>query len=50
MARKADGRSWEPMALKSVGRISDVVRQGGGKLTLVGGDPGEPSRKPKGQE
>jgi len=38
------------MALKSVGRVSDVVQAGGGKLTLVGGDPGEPARKPKGQE
>jgi hypothetical protein len=45
-----DRTSWEPMALKSVGRVSDVVQQGGGKLTLVGGDPGEPARKPKGQE
>ena len=50
MPRTDDRRSWEPMALKSVGRVSDVVQQGGGKLTLVGGDPGEPSRKPKGQE
>jgi hypothetical protein len=45
-----DRRSWEPMALKSVGHVSDVVQQGGGKLTLTGGDPGEPLRKPKGQE
>jgi hypothetical protein len=50
MSRTTEVRSWEPMALKSVGLISDVVRQGGGKLTLVGGDPGEPLRKPKGQE
>ena len=45
-----EGHSWEPMALESIGKVSDVVQQGGGKLTLVGGDPGEPLRKPKGQE
>jgi hypothetical protein len=50
MPRIEEKRSWVPMTLKSVGRVNDVVQQGGGKLTLVGGDPGEPSRKPKGQE
>jgi hypothetical protein len=50
MPHSEDRASWEPMALKSVGLVSDVVQQGGGKLTLVGGDPGEPARKPKGQE
>jgi hypothetical protein len=50
MTHSDERRSWEPMALKSVGQVSDVVQAGGGKLTLVGGDPGEPSRKPKGQE
>jgi len=49
--QRNDGRkTWEPMRLTSVGRVSDVVQQGGGKLTIVGGDPGEPARKPKGQE
>jgi hypothetical protein len=50
MPRTDDRRSWEPMALESVGLVSDVVQQGGGKLTLTGGDPGEPLRKPKGLE
>jgi hypothetical protein len=35
---------WEPMKLTPVGRISKVVQIGGGKLTPMGGDPGE-SRK-----
>ena len=40
---------WTPMKLTSVGRVSDVVKMpGGGKLSLTGGDPGDP-RKPKGQ-
>ena len=43
-------RTWEPMELRTVGKVSDVVQQGGGKITLTGGDPGEPLRKPKGQE
>ena len=50
MPRTDDRRSWEPMALTAVGRVTDVVQQGGGKVTLVGGDTGEPLRKPKGQE
>jgi hypothetical protein len=36
--------SWEAMKLDEVGRLSEVIRQGGGKLTPPGGDPGE-SRK-----
>ena len=35
---------WEPMKLTPVGRISKVVQSGAGKLTPIGGDPGE-SRK-----
>ena len=49
MQRNDDRKTWEPMG-SDVGRVSDVVQQGGGKLTIVGGDPGEPARKPKGQE
>ena len=40
-------KSWEPMRLRSVGHISRVIEGGGGKLSAVGGDPGEP-RKEKG--
>lgn len=38
---------WERMRLSHVGDIRDVVQAGGGKLTPVGGDPGE-MRKEKG--
>ncbi len=42
-------RPWTPMTLTDVGRVNDVVQMpGGGKLSLTGGDPGDP-RKPKGQ-
>ena len=42
-------KNWKPMQVKLVGQVRDVVLLGGGKLSLVGGDPGEP-RKPRGQE
>ena len=41
--------NWKPMEVKLVGQVRDVVLRGGGKLSLVGGDPGEP-RKPSGIE
>ena len=34
-------RSWEPIRLSYVGHISEIIKQGGGKLTVAGGDPGE---------
>jgi hypothetical protein len=37
-------KRWKPMKLTSVGHISKVVQEGGGKLSAAGGDPGE-SRK-----
>ena len=38
---------WESPKLTYVGRVRDVVQIGGGKLSPVGGDPGE-SRKQMG--
>ncbi len=43
-------KSWEPMELTPVGHISKVVEGGGGKLSIASDDPGEPFRKPRGQE
>jgi hypothetical protein len=40
---------WEKFRLTKVGNVADVVRQGGGKLSTVGGDPGE-SLKEQGGE
>jgi len=42
-------KPWTPMTVTDAGRVNDVVQMpGGGKLSLTGGDPGDP-RKPKGQ-
>ncbi len=46
--QRAAKRSWEPMRVTYVGHVSQIVLRGMGKLTAVGGDPGDP-RKPKGQ-
>ena len=46
---KEHKEQWEPMKLSSVGHVSEVVEQGGGKITFVIGDPGEPRKvKPTG--
>jgi hypothetical protein len=45
----SDRKRWSPMHVDRVGTVADVLRMpGGGKLSAVGGDPGDP-RKPKGQ-
>jgi hypothetical protein len=41
-------RPWVPPALKLVGTIADIVQISTGKLSLVGGDTGEP-RKQRGE-
>jgi len=43
----AEKRSWEPMTVRFVGRVSEILRGGGGKLSASAGDPGD-SRKPTG--
>lgn len=40
-------RCWEAMTLTDLGDIRSVIQGGGGKLSIVGGDPGE-NRKPPG--
>lgn len=37
-------RPWEPPTLKTVGTIGEVLRQGGGKVSILTGDPGEPRK------
>jgi len=40
---------WQRMTLSRAGRVPEVIQQGGGKLTPMGGDPGEPRKeKPSG--
>ena len=42
-------KTWTPMTVSRAGSAADILRMpGGGKLSAVGGDPGDP-RKPKGQ-
>jgi len=37
---------WESMKLDDIGRLTDVIQQGGGKITITTGDPGEPRKVP----
>jgi hypothetical protein len=39
-------RPWVSPAVRLVGTIAEVLKSGGGKLSLAAGDPGEPIRKP----
>jgi hypothetical protein len=43
-------RKWESMKLELVGHVGDVLRAGGGKLSIPTEDSGEDNRKPSGQE
>lgn len=45
---QAPKQQWEPLRLTYVGQVTEVVQFETGKLSLTGGDPGDP-RKPKGQ-
>jgi hypothetical protein len=42
-------RAWAKPKLKSVGHVGEVLKGGGGKLSLVSQDPGD-TRKPSGPE
>lgn len=42
-------KPWVPMSGQFLGRLADLVLQGGGKPMISLGDPGEPHRKPSGQ-
>jgi len=39
---------WQRPTIVIAGHVTEIIRGGGGKLSLVGGDPGD-SRKPSGQ-
>jgi hypothetical protein len=41
---------WDVPKLTFVGHIGEVIQAGGGKLSIAAFDPGEPFRKPSGQE
>ena len=43
-------KQWEKPKVTYLGRVDEVVRRGGGKLSIPTFDPGEPFRKPRGQD
>jgi hypothetical protein len=47
---KKPRKDWEPMEVKDVGHVGEVLKGGGGKLTIPTNDTGDDPRKPKGQE
>jgi hypothetical protein len=39
---------WESMRLKSLGKATELIQGGGGKLSAPGGDPGEGKKQKSG--
>jgi hypothetical protein len=37
---------WERIEIRKVGHVAEILRQGGGKVTVTTGDPGEPKKVP----
>lgn len=48
-ATEQSRRPWQPPAVTRVGTVAAVIQNGGTKVTVVTGDPGEP-RKPMGMD
>ena len=42
-------RQWVSPVVKLVGTIAEVLKGGGGKLSVSADDSGDPPRKPRGQ-
>lgn len=42
---KTAKKTWEPIQIKYVGLIANIVNVGGGKVSAAGGDPGEPRKE-----
>jgi hypothetical protein len=45
---KTEKSSWEPMRLSTLGKATSLIQGGGGKVSLVGGDPGENKKQKNG--
>lgn len=41
-------KKWSPMQVRSLGKATDLIKGGGGKLSLPGGDPGEGKKQKSG--
>ena len=37
-------RTWREPTVKPVGTVAEVLKSGGGKITVITGDPGEPQK------
>ena len=37
---------WVPMVLRYLGNVQTFLQQGGGKVSILSGDPGEPRKVP----
>lgn len=38
-------KKWHSVRLTYIGKVSEIVQQGGGKLSTPAGDPGEPRKQ-----
>ncbi len=38
-------KKWHPTKLTYIGKVSEIVQHGGGKLSNAAGDPGEPRKQ-----
>ena len=45
---RGNGRKWLPMQLRPLGKATDLIKGGGGKLSAAGGDPGEGKKQASG--
>jgi hypothetical protein len=41
-------KDWTPMKAVRLGKATDLIKSGGGKLSLAGGDPGEGKKQKSG--
>jgi hypothetical protein len=46
MSDKKEQKLWEVPKMVYVGQVSDVLQGGGGKISAVPTDPGEPQKTP----
>ena len=46
MKEEKDQKKWEEPRMIYVGQVSEVIQQGGGKLSGPPTDPGEPNKTP----
>jgi hypothetical protein len=41
-------KAWTSMKVRSLGKATDLIKGGGGKLSAAGGDPGEGKKQKSG--